>query len=183
MIYRILVEIVLGFGTLAAGRVFWSVLKSGKFSRSLLKDATELSRIASTVGHERLINESRRVEPVLGDSYPYNIGLLLQSGITALDKLRNLSLLISAFFVGISVLLGFSFSVTSALLFFFAGFLPIDSYVKSSVAEDFIRVLTNLLKWNTVEPEACRKFCTVEKPWLKTLYEVALTLGQEGQAP
>jgi hypothetical protein len=171
-----LVELIIGFATLVLGNIFWSTLRGGAFQRKLIQDAGEVSKFIAFIGKEKFKSESKIVEPAFG-SYSNNIGLFLSADIEALKKTRNL---VGAGILGIlivSFLFNPLFTAINLCLFFIVSFMGIHSYVKNSVVTDIHSVMSNIYKWNSEDPDSCKRFCTEERPYLGTLYHIIAALN------
>ena len=170
-----LIELIMGFATLVLGNIFWSTLRGASFQREFIRNPDEVKKFIAFIGQEKFKSESEVVEPAFG-SYSNNIGLFLSAGIKALNKTRNFVGASIAGILIISFLFNPLFTAINLCLFFAVSFMGIHSYIRNSVVTDIHSVMSNIYKWNSEEPNSCKRFCTEEKPYLGTLYLIIADL-------
>ena len=171
MIIKIIIEIVLGFILMGIGSAFWNCVKSPKFLAKILGDYDELKKFFHHLGKEKIKQESEFVDPEIG--YSANIALWIKASISALDKTRNMLLVvIIAILIG-SYFLGNVFLFINIALFIFVAFPNISASAKNNIFYDIHTVMLNVYKWNKVDHNECEHFCNVEQPrTLKNIYRV-----------
>ncbi|MCX5749035.1 MAG: hypothetical protein NTZ10_02145 [Candidatus Saganbacteria bacterium] len=171
MIIKVIVEIILGFILLGVSSAFWNCVKSPKFLANVLGDYDELKRFFHHLGKENIKHESEVVDPKIG--FSANIVLWIKASLSALDKTRNMLLVvIIGIFIG-SYFLGNIFLLINAVLFFIMAFPSISAAAKNNIITDIHTIMLNVYKWNKVNHAECERFCNLEQPRImKNIYRV-----------
>jgi len=176
---KIIVEIILGFISLTMSYAFWNCAKSPRFCAKVMNDYEELKKIYNHVGTEKFKSEGEKIKPIIGNSsigYSGNIAMLLEAGLQALDKTRNMLLVvIILLFIGSYYFLGGIFLTIEIILFIIVAFPEISASAKNNVATDIQGVMLNIYKWDQVNPEECKQFFNQEqKKYLENIYRVVV---------
>lgn len=174
MTIKIIIEIILGFILLVVSSSFWNCVKSPKFLAKTLGDYDELKKFFHHLGKEKIEQESEKVNPINDKSgFSANIILWLKSSISALDKTRNMLLVVTiGIFIG-SYFLGNIFLLINVVLFFIMVFPSISADAKNNIITDIHTIMLNVYKWNKVNQAECEHFCNTERPRiLKNIYRV-----------
>lgn len=176
---KIIIEIILGFVSLIMSYAFWNCVKSPKFFIRVANDFEELKKIYDHFGADQIRSESEKVRPMIGDSsmgYSGNIAIWLQASLKALDKTRNMLLVITALlFVGSFYFLGGVFLTIEIILFIMMAFPEISPSAKNNMVSDIQTIMLNVHKWNRVNPEECKQFCANERRlYLSNIYRVVV---------
>lgn len=171
MVIKIIIEIILGFILLCISSGFWNCVKSPKLLAKTLGNYDELKRVFHHLGKETLKQESEVVDATIG--FSANIALWINASVSALDKTRNMSLLvIIGIFVG-SYFIGNMFLLINVALFVIMAFPSISASAQNSIFSDIHTIMLNVYKWNNVNRAECEHFCNTEQPrLLKNIYKV-----------
>lgn len=171
MLIKITAEIILGFILLVASSGFWNCVKSPRFLGKTLGDYGELRKFYHFLGRDRIKQESGVVDPHFG--FSVNIIIWIKASMSALDKMRNMLLII---IIGIcigSYFLGNIFLSINIVLFFGMAFSGISDSAQNNVFADIHTIMLNVHKWNEVNQAECEHFCNTERPKiLKNIYRV-----------
>lgn len=173
LVVKIIVEIVLGFITLTLGSGFWNCVKSPKFLGNVLEDYDELKKYYLYVGKDSITKDSDKIEQKV--PFSVMIGLWIKASFSALDKTKYmLFLVITAIFVGSYFLMPLCLLI-NIVLFFLMAYPDISSSAKNNMMQDVRVMLVNIHKWNKINPQECKNFCTVEQPkMLKNIYRLTV---------
>ena len=176
MWWKIIIEVVLVAGLLAAGGSFWVCAKArGHFVR-FIRDQSTLKQFFDFVGRDKLIAEAATIEPVFG-SFADNMVALGKVHFGAMDHTRNLTFIAVVVLLAVSYWLGFYFFIANGILFILLGFGDVSGYAKSNSATHAHELVGNIYKWYQIDPEACCDYCCRKSPMLTDLYHlVALNL-------
>ncbi len=171
MVIKIIIEIILGFILLVVSSGFWNCVKSPKFLAKTLGDYDELKKFYHHLGKDKIKQESEVVDPKIG--FSANIALWIKASVSALDKTRNMLLIvIIGIFIG-SYFLGNIFLLINIVLFFIMAFPSISTDAKNNIITDIHTIMLNVYKWNKVDQAECEHFCNTERPRiLKNIYRV-----------
>lgn len=170
MIITIVIEVVLAILLLTASASFWACIKSPKFLGHVLSEYGELKKFLNFLDKDTIHRESQDIQPVLG-SYSNNIATWMKASFYALDKARNMTALVSAAIIIVSYFLGLEFLLINVALFFLVSLAPIPASAQKNMFSDLHIMIVTIYKWNSVDPEQCRQFCTTEQPrMLKNIY-------------
>src|SRR6266478_1230453 len=171
MWWKIIAEVVLAAGLLAAGGSFWVCAKSrGHFIR-FIRDQNELKRLFDLIGRDKFITEAASIQPVFG-SFADNLVALGRVHFGALDQTRNLMLIGTAILLGLSYLLGIYFLIANVILFILLGVGDISGWAKNNSAKHARELIGNVYKWRQTDPEACFDYCCRKSPMLTDLYHL-----------
>ena len=176
MVWKIIFELCLGVGLLAAGGSFWACAKSRSHLSRFLRDPNELKRLFDFIGRDKLIEESAVIEPVFG-SFADNMMNLGRAHLAALKRTRNRMLVATAVLLFLSYLLGVYFLIANAILFALlaAGDIPVSA--KNNNATHVHELIGNVCKWYQTDSTGCFDYCTRQSPMLSEVYHlVALNL-------
>ncbi|MGA3163223.1 MAG: hypothetical protein ABSD77_03360 [Verrucomicrobiota bacterium] len=176
MWWKIIVEVVLVAGLLAAGGGFWVCAKSrGHFIR-FIRDQNELKRLFDFIGRDKFIAEATTIQPVFG-SFADNMVALGRVHFAALDQTRSLTFIATAILLAVSYLLGIYFLIANVILFALLAVGDISGWAKNNSATHAHELIGNIYKWYQTDPEACCDYCCRKSPMLTDLYHlIALNL-------
>jgi hypothetical protein len=176
MWWKIIAEVVLVAGLLAAGGSFWVCAKSrGHFVR-FIRDQSALKQFFDFTGRDKFITEAATIEPVF-ESFADNMVALDRIHFAALDRTRNLTFIATAILLAGSYLLGIYFLIVNVILFALLGVGDISGWAKNSSATHAHELIGNIYKWYQTDPETCCDYCCRKSPMLTNLYHlVALNL-------
>ncbi|MGD0349434.1 MAG: hypothetical protein ABSB84_03865 [Verrucomicrobiota bacterium] len=176
MWWKIIVEVVLVVGLLAAGGSFWVCAKSRRHFIRFIRDQNALKQLYDFIGRDKFIAEATTIEPVFG-SFADNMVALGRVHFAALDQTRNLTFIATAILLAGSYLLGIYFLIANVILFALLGVGDISGWAKNSSATHAHELIGNIYKWYQTDPEACCDYCCRKSPMLTDLYHlVALNL-------
>jgi hypothetical protein len=171
MVIKIIVEIVLGYILLCISSGFWNCVKSPKFLANTLGNYDELKRFFQHLGKEKIKQESEVVDPKIG--FSANIALWIKASVSALDKTRNMSLIVIIGIFIVSYFIGNIFLLINIALFFVMAFPNISASAKNNIFSDIHTIMLNVYKWNNVNRAECEHFCNTEQPRiLRNIYKV-----------
>jgi hypothetical protein len=172
MWWKYVAEVVLAVASLALGLNCWSIWKSPRFFRMLVRDPKSIGELVAHFGHDRLRQQGGDIKPVFG-SYYKNILAFQSIGWGALRKAANLLLVLTAAVFAGSYVVGSGYAVTNITLFCLVGLLPISNAAKNNMVNDYTTVLLNVYKWNLENPAECLTVISRDAPWLSaTLFAV-----------
>ncbi|MGA3243628.1 MAG: hypothetical protein ABSE41_03360 [Bacteroidota bacterium] len=172
MILLIVIEIFLVIFLYYAAVAFWGCVKSPKFLGHILSDYGELKKFFNFLGQDKIKLESQNVQPVL-DSYANNIGSWMKASFSSLDKARNISGVIIALILVATCFLGLFFVLFNLIFFLLIFFWPIPAPAQNNMWSDVQTIILTVYKWNEVDPEHCKEFCTTDQPrMLKNIYQL-----------
>ncbi len=171
MVIKIIIEIILGFILLIVSSGFWNCVKSPKFLAKLLGDYDELKKFFHHLGKEKIKQKSEIVDPKI--VFSVNIALWIKASVSALDKTRNMSLVvIVGIFIG-SYFIGNIFLLINIVLFFIMAFSNISASAQNNIFSDIHTIMLNVYKWDKVNRAECEHFCNTEQPRIfKNIYKV-----------
>jgi hypothetical protein len=176
MWWRILLEVVIAIVLLAIGSSFWSILKSRGHLQALLTDKNELKRLLSHWSAPEIVREGREIKPVFG-SYLENIRFFERAHFAALNKTRNLILIVVAGLLVLSYLMGLPYLIASLAVFILPSFSQIGASAKNHNATHVHTVVLNVYKWNQTAPDECSHYCE-DHADLKQVYRLLNELTQ-----
>lgn len=105
MWWRIPSEILLAILLFTIGSGFWATLKSRGHLRNVLADETELKRFLDFLTPAKIVEEGRDIKPMF-ESYLNNIQFFERAHFAALDKTRNLTVMVALILMVISYFIG-----------------------------------------------------------------------------
>lgn len=181
MAVKIIIEIILGLILAGVSSAFWNCVKSPKILGKLLGDYNELKKFYHHLGKEKIEQGGKNFPDE--NAKPANNSLWFQTiivswikaSVSALDKTRNMLLVVILGILIGSYFLGYIFLFINLALFFITMF-PKDKIYSSALAnlfQDIHVLMTNVYKWNKVDHLECERFCNMEQPRiLKNVYRV-----------
>jgi|WetSurMetagenome_2_1015567.scaffolds.fasta_scaffold10665_4 hypothetical protein len=170
MIIKVIIEIILGVVLLCVSSSFWNCVKSPKFLAKILGDYDELKKFCHHIGKEKIEQESEKVNPQIG--YSASIALWIKASISALDKTRNMLLVITIGILIGSYFLGNIFLFINIALFVLMAFPSISAPAQNNIFSDIHTIMVNVYKWDKVNRAECEHFCNFEQPrFLKNIYK------------
>jgi hypothetical protein len=175
MWWKIPLEILLAIVLLTIGSSFWSILKSRGHLHHLLTNETELKRLLDFWTPSQIIQEGRDIKPVFG-SFLQNIHLFEKAHFAALNKTRNLTLIVAVILMAVSYVMGLPYVIASLAAFILRSFAPIADSAKNNKATHVHTVILNVYKWNQTDPEECSRYCE-QDPGLKQPYRMVNRLA------
>src|SRR5712692_9294462 len=129
-----------------AAASFWAVARLPAHLRLRPVDSTELGQIIQFLGQTELLEEAKRIEPLLG-SYAKNIATWDHAHLRSLRKTRNLLLvlmaadLLAAYFVSRWCFFTIIAVLAAAALF------PLPGSAKNNNVTHVHTIVLNLIKW------------------------------------
>jgi len=174
MWWKIPLEIVISIILLTIGSGFWSILKS-RGLQTLLADENELKRLLDIWTPSEITREGREIKPVFG-SYLENIRLFERAHYAALNKTRNLTLIVAVLLIAVSYFLGLAYLIASLAAFILPSFSPIAASAKNNNATHVHTVILNVYKWNQTDPGECSRYCE-QDAGLKQPYQLVNRLA------
>ena len=174
MAIKIIIEIILGLILAGVGSTFWNCVKSPKILGKLLDDYDELKRFYNNfLRKKQNWQEIEKDEPKIG--YYEEITCWMKASLFALDKARNMMLVVIIGIFIASYFLGSIFLFINIVLFAILLF-PLDRIHSSALAnlfQDIHKIMFNVYKWNHVHHAECQHFCNIEQPRIfKNIYRV-----------
>jgi hypothetical protein len=175
MWWKYVLEAVLIVILLGLSSSMWSLVRAPSHLKFVLADSNELASFLNYLGHQRIRDEVNEVEPVFG-SFERNISLWQTAHRKSMrQSVFLLCLLCFGVLVG-SHFLGMGYVIVNTSLFFLAVLAAPSASVKNQNMTHIHTITLNLLKWNTVDPGSCSRFCATTRPDLKTLYDVLIAM-------
>jgi hypothetical protein len=167
MWWKYALEPLLAVTSLALGANFWNVWKSPRFFESLITNRKMVRDLIKHFGHDRLLTEALKIEPVLGSCYK-NILAFQKSSRYALRSAGTLILGLAATVFLLSYFVSKAFMMVNMSVFVAAIVPPLSASTKNNMLNDFFQVVVNVYKWNLEDPDGCLTFISSEARWLNT---------------
>ncbi len=171
VVWKVILEILLGIILLVIGSSVWAIIKSPRDFRRTLRDPNRLSNFFESYDQTKFLEEAEKIKPISG-SYIQNIALFGRAHFGALSQTRNLLLLLAIAVIGGSYFLGLIYLVINLALFLLPAGFDIPASAKNYNLTHVYTVAVNLAKWNIEDRTNCADYCTHAEPILAQVYRL-----------
>lgn len=172
---QIIIEIIIIIVLQALGSSFWACVKYYRLRHVLLATYNLLQTTVSKEDRDVLEQESRKIQPAGKAPAEAMDDALAEGGKIQNKRMLLLSIPI-ALIIGGSYYLGTTFISINASVFFILALFPVTQAVRTAVFADLLKISLILYRWNRENAEACKRFCTEERPVFKNLHKVITEL-------
>lgn len=174
-IEKIVIEIIFGVILQALGSSFWSCAKYLRFRERLLMTYDTLKTTVSSDDKKTIEQESKNLQ-LAGRSYGDTMQSTLEQGKQAqVKRMALLSLPTIAILAG-SYFLGSLFLTINLSFFFILAVFPLKAAIRTAVFGELLKLSLIVYRWNKENADACKKFCTEERPVFQNLHKVITEL-------
>jgi hypothetical protein len=175
IVLKIIGELLLLLGIVGLGGNLWACAKAPRYLQAFLRNPDELERVFDFIGREKIIIEAENIQPVTG-SFRGNILMLGVVHLEAFRRTKNLMIVAVAILLIISYFLGLYFLIANVGLFLLLAFANFSDFMKNNNATHVHELVGNIYRWNILDEESCRSFCTDNDSVLSELYKLVSSL-------